>query len=154
MAWQEWRIEILIALLVCLAVFLLVERMNISQSVYRWLVDMLGQFARLLDSASEGLAKLVRATTVSDLIGYLLLFVVAGLVLWRTRHRLLTMPRFSDAQCPRCGGQLTRIHRRRIDRLLNWFVPLRRFRCKNEECAWRGLRVYHSNRRMSEGRQE
>lgn len=139
--------EIVIVLLVCLAIFLLVERMNIRQSAYAWLVALVAQFARLLDSVSEGLARLVRNMTASDLIAYLLLLVAAGLVAWRTRHRLLTLPRFSDAQCPRCGSELTRIHRRRSDHWLSVFVPLRRFQCKNRECAWRGLRVYQSSKR-------
>ena len=40
--------------------------------------------------------------------------------------------------CPHCGGNLTRIHRRPVDRLLSVFVPARRFRCVNFRCIWEG----------------
>jgi hypothetical protein len=147
-------VEIFIALLVCLAVFLLVEQMNIRQSLYTGLVGLAGWLSRAVASVSEGLVKLARGTTMSDLTAYLLLLVVAGLVIWRVRHRLLTVPRFSDAQCPRCGSQLTRIHRRRVDRVLSMFVPVRRYQCKNHECAWRGRRVYRSKRGTPSSHQE
>jgi len=147
-------VEIIIALLVCLAVFLLVEQMNIRQSTYAWLVALAGWLTRLAASALEELTRLVQTTTVSDLTAYLLLLVTAGLVVWRVRHRLLTLPRFSDVQCPRCGSELTRIHRHRLDRLLGVFVPLRRYQCKDSECAWRGLRVYRSKRGMPSSSQE
>lgn len=138
--------EILIVILLCLAIFLLLERMNIRQSLYAWLVTLAEDIVRLLASVSQDLARFVRRTALSDLIAYLLLLVVVGLVIWRIRHRLLTLPKFSDAQCPRCGGELTRIHRRWLDRMLNLFVPLRRYRCKNNECTWQGLRVHRSER--------
>lgn len=43
-----------------------------------------------------------------------------------------------DVQCPRCGGRLSRIHRRRIDRLLNLVRPLKRYRCETYGCQWAG----------------
>lgn len=152
--WREWRVEILIALLVCVALFLLLEQMNIRQSLYAWLLALADGLTSLLIGALQGLARFIRATTVSDLTAYLLLLVVAGLVIWRTRHRLLTLPRFSDAQCPRCGSELSRIHRRSSDRVLGIFVPLRRYRCKNSECGWQGRRVYRSNHSTRTGHRE
>jgi hypothetical protein len=144
--WREWRAEIVIGLLVVLAVFLLVEQMNIRQSLYAGLVTLVEWLNRAATGVIEGLARLARTTTVSDLTAYVLLLVVAGLVVWRVRHRLLTMPRFSDLHCPQCGGELTRMHRRWSDRVLGWFVPLRRYQCRNHDCAWQGLRVYRSKR--------
>ena len=41
--------------------------------------------------------------------------------------------------CPNCGGDLLRIRRYPIDRLLSLFVPVRRFRCR--DCLWEGLRT-------------
>lgn len=152
--WREWRVEIVIALLVCLAIFLLVEQMNIRQSMYVGLVGLVGWLSRTVAGVLEGLVRLARGTTVSDLTAYLLLLVVAGLVIWRVRHRLLTLPKFSDIECPRCGGELARIHRRWPDRVLSLFVPIRRYQCQNQECTWRGLRVYRSKRGMPASRQE
>ena len=41
-------------------------------------------------------------------------------------------------KCPRCDGDLIRIRRRPIDRLLSLFVSLRRFQCTNPGCNWNG----------------
>lgn len=120
--------------------------MNIRQSLYSGLVALAEGITRAASGAVEGLGRLARTTTLSDLTAYVLLLVVAGLVIWRVRHRLLTVPRFSELQCPQCGGELTRIHRHSSDRALGWFVPLRRYQCKNSECTWQGLRVYRSKR--------
>ena len=40
--------------------------------------------------------------------------------------------------CPGCLGPTSLVHRRPIDRVLSWFSPRRRFRCKNADCAWEG----------------
>lgn len=145
--WKEWRVEILIALLICLAVFLLLEQMNIRQSLYAWLVNLADRLGSFVAWAFQGLVRVARNTTLSDLTAYLLLLVVVGLAIWRIRHRLLAQPRFSELQCPRCGSGLARIHRRWSDRALSLLVPIRRYQCTNRECAWRGRRVYHSTRR-------
>lgn len=145
--WKEWRVEILIAILVCLAVFLLLEQMNIRQSLYVWLVNLADRVGNLVAGAFQGLVRFSHNTTLSDLTAYLLLLVVLGLVIWRVRHRLLTLPRFAELQCPICGSGLARIHRRWSDRALSLLVPVRRYQCTNRECAWRGRRVYHSTRR-------
>ena len=44
--------------------------------------------------------------------------------------------------CPQCGGQLIRIARRPLDRVLSRFVPVQRYRCECFSCQWEGnLRV-------------
>ena len=51
-------------------------------------------------------------------------------------------PIASEHLCPRCAGNLIRIRRRVIDRLLSLFVPVRRYECPNSFCGWKGnLRV-------------
>jgi hypothetical protein len=142
--WREWKVEILIAFLILLAVFLLVERMNIRQALYAGLAGLFGRLDQLISNASRGLMRFVRGTTLSDLVAYLLLVVVVGLAVWRTRHRLLTHPRLTETVCPLCGGDLARIPRRRRDRLLNSFIPIRRYQCRNHECRWKGPRVRRS----------
>lgn len=41
-------------------------------------------------------------------------------------------------KCPRCDGDLIRIRRRLVDRLISVFVPVRRFRCVYLGCFWEG----------------
>lgn len=40
--------------------------------------------------------------------------------------------------CPRCRGQVQRIPRRLIDRLMSLFSPVQRFRCPLPLCQWVG----------------
>ena len=129
-----------------LAVFLLVERMNIRQTLYTSVVSMLAGLNHLMASLVEGVSGFLLGTTLSDLIAYLLLALVAALVIWRTRTRLLSEPRFTTIKCPHCGSGLHRIHRRSRDRLINLFVPVRRYQCKDRDCRWDGLRVYRGRR--------
>jgi hypothetical protein len=142
--WREWRVEIVIVLLTMLAIFFLVERMNIRQTLFAWWVSLLKGLENLVTDLIRGVTDLVRNTTVSDLTAYVLLFVVAGLGFWRLRQRLMTRTRFTEPRCPRCGSDLHRIRRRWRDRVANVFVPVRRYQCKNGECGWRGLRVRRS----------
>jgi hypothetical protein len=139
--WRDWWIEIVIGVLVVVAIFLLVERMNIRQMLFAWLVRLSARLERLVADLIQGLGGFARRTTLSDLTAYVLLLVVAGLVFWRTRQRLMTHPRFTEPRCPRCGSDLARVHRRWGDRVANLFVPVRRYQCKNQDCRWRGLRV-------------
>jgi predicted RNA-binding Zn-ribbon protein involved in translation (DUF1610 family) len=144
--WSEWRVEAFVVVLVVLAVFLLVERMQIRQTLLYWL----RQGLQLLDTLGERLVRgvrvFLRGTTLSDLTAYALLFIAVAFVVWRTRWRLVRMPRFTTLACPRCGSDLRRIHRSTSDRILGLFVPLRRYRCSNRECAWQGLRVSRRRR--------
>lgn len=46
----------------------------------------------------------------------------------------------SGPRCPRCGGGLLRIPRRRIDLLLCVVMSVRRYACDASHCGWSGLR--------------
>lgn len=141
---RHWWVEILAVILVGFAIFLLFERMNIRQALFAWLRQTMAWGAWLVSTAAAGVANLVRRTTVSDLIGYLLLVLVAGLVVWRVRWRLMNSPRLTEMRCPECGNDLHRIHRRARDRIVGLLVPVRRYQCRNASCGWRGLRVRRS----------
>jgi predicted RNA-binding Zn-ribbon protein involved in translation (DUF1610 family) len=139
--WQDWWAEILVAVLAMLAIFLLVEQMDIRQTLFSWLRSGVAGLEALLGNLGQGLTRFVRNTTLSDLVAYLLLVAVIVLVGWRTRYRLLTNPRLSELRCPRCGGELHRIHRRWRHRVLNLVLPVRRYRCADQSCGWQGLRI-------------
>jgi len=139
--WQDWWVEIVVAILILLAIFLLVEQMNIRKALYAWLLAVADGLRGLLAAFARSLARFVQNTTLSDLVAYVLLLVVLALIVWRTRYRLLTNPRLAQIQCPRCGSELHRIHRRWHHRLLNLFIPCRRYSCKDPACGWRGLRI-------------
>ena len=47
-------------------------------------------------------------------------------------------PSVAQKACPRCQGEVVRIHRRRFDRLVSLFYPVWRYRCCNVNCCWEG----------------
>jgi hypothetical protein len=142
--WLGWWVEIVVATLTLLAIFLLVERMDIRRTLFAGLSRLLTALEQVVSDQSGHLRRFILGTTPSDLVAYLLLLVVIGLVVWRLRWRLMTMPRFTEAKCPVCGSDLHRIHRRGRDRMVDLFVPVRRYQCRNHDCQWRGLRVQTS----------
>ena len=44
----------------------------------------------------------------------------------------------SRYDCPECGGPMSRIPRRLIDRVLSLVRPVQRYRCRNFACQWEG----------------
>ncbi len=139
--WRQWWVEILVVILIGFAIFLLFERMNIRQTILAGLRRAAAWVSWLISVAVAGVAGFVRRTTVSDLIAYLLLVLVAGLVVWRVRWRIMNSPRLTEMRCPLCGSELHRVHRRTRDRIVGLLVPVRRYGCRNASCGWRGLRV-------------
>jgi hypothetical protein len=135
---REWRVEIILSAALALAAFLLLERMDIRATLWSGL-------NRLVDAAGAAALRvlgLVMPTTLSDLVGLLLVIGVAILAAWRLRWRLMRSPSLTGRVCPRCGSSLKRIHRKPLDRAINTIiVPIHRYTCSNSTCRWRGLRV-------------
>jgi hypothetical protein len=138
--WTEWRVEVLVAVLVAVAVFLLVERMQIRVTLLRWLGIGTETIGESLTAIFNTIAAFITRTTVSDLLGYALLLVAVSVVFLRVRWRVRHNPRFTELRCPTCGSELSRIHRRVSDRVVNLFAPVRRYRCRNRDCYWQGRR--------------
>lgn len=127
-SWREWWVEISVVLLIVLAVFLLVERVNIRQALLVGASGLWAGLGRLFSAGAGFITGFVLGTSLSNLIAYVLLLGVAGLVVWRLRWRLVTSPRLTDLACPLCDGELRRIRRRSRDRLADRFVPVRRYK--------------------------
>ena len=139
--WQNWWVEILVGILVAFAIFLLVERMSIRQTLWKWLLALWHGIAGLVSGLAHAVANRAQHTSVSDLLAYCLLLMALSLILWRARRRFMTQPRYTMLRCPRCGSEVHRIHRHWHDRLLDLYIPVRRYQCEAPDCRWRGLRV-------------
>ena len=55
--------------------------------------------------------------------------------------RFADMPQKSQPEidCPRCGGEVKRVHRRTHETQTLSGSGLRRYRCESEGCGWQGL---------------
>jgi hypothetical protein len=64
-----------------------------------------------------------------------------GRVVMNSTEKKLDGSRYSAvglAPCPQCRGDLFRIRRRLIDRMLSLFVPVQRYSCQRFSCKWEG----------------
>lgn len=136
---REYRVELIAGLLALLGVFLLVEQMEIRATIVRFLRAAWRAVSGALIASVDAVAYRVMHITTSDLIGLGLIGVAIVVVLWRVRVRL--SQRLAGRTCPVCGGELYRRHRRWQDRVLSLLVPVARYRCKNRDCRWEGLRT-------------
>ncbi|MCD6290876.1 MAG: hypothetical protein J7M34_10275 [Anaerolineae bacterium] len=139
--WREYWFEIIWVIIVLTGVFLLVERMNIRMMLWRWTTALLRTIFTGVLRVEGRVAAFILNTTLSDLVGMGLIALAIVAMLLRLRWRLMRSERLTALVCPVCGGPLHRIHRRPVDRLISLFVPVRRYRCRNRDCRWTGLRV-------------
>lgn len=135
---RDWWLEITLGLVLALAIFLLLEQMDIRSSVWGWLTSLVSG----LGDALARVLGLVIPNTLSDLLGVLLAAGVIVLAAWRVRWRLMRSSKLTSRTCPRCSSPLKRIHRKSLDRVINKIaIPVHRYLCSNSECRWQGLRV-------------
>ena len=148
--------EITALLAVILGAFLVIERALIR----RWFQNSM---AFTLKEVGSGLGQFVKQIvsylnqlTVTELIGYFLVFISLLFVLFRIRYRFLTSDYYREPTCPRCGSDLNRIHRSTLDRLLSktFFPHARRYLCQKSECGWTGLKNIERGRRKSRREEE
>jgi len=151
---RVYKFEIIWLVIVALGVFLIFERLNIRSSLLEWLgrvsAVVLGGVDRLDDQFGAFLARI----TLSDVIGFALLLGALVAIALRVRWRLIRNPALALLRCPRCNGNIHRVHRHAVDRLISLYVPVQRYRCANDQCLWHGLRVgagHGSGRSSSRG---
>lgn len=138
---RQYRFEIIWLIVVALGVFLVFERMDIRQSALRWLRTTAAVLLHGVGRLDNVVADFLARTTVSDAIGFVLILGALVAITLRTRWRLRHNPQYITLKCPRCGSDIHRVHRTRLDHLISAFVPVRRYRCAKRECGWKGLRV-------------
>ena len=157
--WQfvrKYAFEIGWVIVVLFGIFLVFERMNIRVDMIRWAQAAATAVFRWITNLDDGVRAIVSRTTLSDELGLLLIFAALVAAVLRFRWWLLNSETLTVMRCPRCGGDIHQVHRHQTERLLGWFVPLRRYRCFEPQCRWGGLRVKahrssKSSRRMTTG---
>jgi hypothetical protein len=139
--WRQYRFEFIGLIAIALGLFLILERLNLRASLAVWFREFINQLFSRFQQLDGTLGAFLARLSLSDLVGALLITCAVVAVIYRVRWRLLNNPALSATICPKCGGPIHRIHRKPLDRLISLYVPVRRYRCHNSGCAWRGLRV-------------
>lgn len=146
---RAYWVEILIVIGLLLGIFLIFERVQIRVSVLRWLSTAAQTGLKAIGRLDDALLAFISSIGLSELLAIPLLFVVFVAIIWRIRWRVRRTPSLTDLRCPRCKGNIHRVHRHTRDHVVSVFVPVRRYHCTNRECGWAGVRVTtrtHSNR--------
>lgn len=102
---------------------------------------ILGRLGVLLVEVGRNILRNMQSLSIFDAVGLVSIALGLALIAIRGWYRLRTEPRFTSLNCPRCGSRLRRSHRTRWDWILNRFVPVRRYKCRDRQCGWTGLRV-------------
>lgn len=138
---RAYWIEILIAIGLLLGIFLLFERIQIRATLVRWLNAAIKSGVNAIGRLDDTLAAFVATIGLSEMIAIPLLATIFLAIVWRVRWRTQHNPALTDLHCPRCKGNIHRVHRHSLDHLISIIVPVRRYRCTDRECGWSGVRV-------------
>jgi predicted RNA-binding Zn-ribbon protein involved in translation (DUF1610 family) len=70
-----------------------------------------------------------------------LVLLFAALGVWGMGREQYRKQVIYGDKCPRCASEsFHRIHRTKLDRILGYGMNVYRYRCKNPDCGWEGLR--------------
>lgn len=135
---SEWNVEIIASLCLLLGIFLIVEDYNIRETTWALTNQLIDWVAAYLGTHLSEL--LESALRPSNLLAVVLLVVSISMLWKRIRSRLLQAAAQTPKSCPRCGHSIHKQHRRNVEHLLSYFIPMRRYHCR--QCGWKGLQVY------------
>ena len=139
--WRQYGFEIIIAGVVALGVFLLLEQMSIRLTLIRWLGSALSALLHGVGQIDNVARDTLEHLTLSNALGLVLIFGALLAIVLRLRWQLMHRPALTVMTCPTCGSELRQTHRRPIERLIDWYIPLRRYRCRNHDCGWAGFKI-------------
>ncbi len=139
---HDFRLEITILLLALIGVVLMVGNFGIMGFLRRLFFGAVDRVQSSFQTAANSALGAIQNFSLVDLIGGFFAVGAITFVYVRVRHRYREHPDYAATVCPRCGGQIHRVHRSKFDRLMSkTLLPdSRRYRCVNQSCGWSGLR--------------
>ena len=137
---KEYNFEITVFSMITLGVFLLVEQMEISQTIFNLIKKLIFLFADMIKVIRDKIFEIFNWLEISDLVGLVLIVLAGFLITIRTRIRLLTKYQ-KIHECPECepGYKLKRIQKRLEHRIINTILRLRVYNYQCQKCYKRQL---------------
>jgi hypothetical protein len=139
---REYRQEIFVAVLALLGLLVMLNRKYFES----WMAVAPQQALESARTLNEQVGASLRAWLDGlgtwGLAGLGVGVLALAYLIWRIRYRFTHTESLQATVCPRCGGELHRIHRSWLDRFLSaTLLPTaRRYQCANKDCRWEGLR--------------
>ena len=132
---QENSFEITVLVMFLLGVFLLVENIEISATLFKIIKDSIFFFADFIKLIRNSIYYLLDWLELSDLVGVVLILFALYLILIRTRIRLLTKyPKVYE--CPNCDNtnKLKRVQKKLKHRIIQFVLRLRIYYYQCDNC--------------------
>jgi len=142
---KEYTIELIAGGIILFGIFLVVERFEIRSTLLAALTGLFSDILSVLNRIMLRISSRAAVLTASDVLGFLLILLAVGFIVWRIRYRFHTDKRWEIEACPKCSGSIMRVHRKWWDRVLGaTLLPeARRYRCMDPQCGWSGLLRRH-----------
>ena len=138
---REYRVELLFVVLALVGIELVVTRVEIHIILINLFKQWFNATRTTTSWATDAVGAFFSNISLYDLVGFILLITSSYLLLYRLRRRYLKSIRWQGDICPRCKGQIHRIHRTPQDRILAFLVRrrLHRYACTDQACGWSGI---------------
>ena len=132
---KEYSFELTVFSMFIFGIFLLVENMEISQTIFKSLKIVLFFFADLIKAFRDLLVTALNVLELSDVVGVILILFALYLIIIRIRIRLLTIyPKVHDCQHCDSSSKLKRIKKKLKHRIIHFVLRLRVYYYQCEDC--------------------
>ena len=132
---KEYSFELTVFSMVIFGIFLLVEKMEISQTLFRLIKNALFFFADLIKAIRDLLVNALTILELSDMVGVVLILFAFYLILIRIRFRLLPIyPKVYECQHCNSSSKLKRIQKKLKHRIIHFVLSLRVYYYQCQDC--------------------
>ena len=144
---KEYNFEITVFAMFVLGVFLLVEKMEISQTLFKFIKTTIFLFADLIKAFRDSIYDTLSWLELSDLVGVVLILFASYLIALRIRVRLLMLyPKIYECQYCDNKNKLKRIPKKLKHRIIHFALRLRVYYYQCDNCYKKQLIVITKKR--------
>jgi len=142
---QEYSFEVTVVIMFLLGIFLLVEKMEISETLFFISKTILFFFADAIKAFRDLLVNILGSVEVSDLVGLVLILFAIFLIAIRWRHRMLINYQ-KLTECPDCDNKLKRVPKRIKHRFVGYIFRFRVYFYQCDNCYKKYLTILQKSR--------
>ena len=144
---KEYNFEITVFSMFLLGVFLLVENMEISQTLFKIIKNTIFLFADFVKVVRDSIYNIFKWLELSDLVGVTLILFALYLVALRIRIRLLILyPKVYECQNCDNKNKLKRIPKRLKHRIIHFALRLHVYYYQCDDCYKKQLIIITKKR--------
>ena len=144
---KEYNFEITVLAMFVLGIFLLVEKMEISQTLFKFIKTTIFLFADLIKAIRDSIYDTLSWLELSDLVGVVLILFALYLIALRIRVKLLMLyPKIYECQYCDNKNKLKRIPKKFKHRIIHFALRLRVYYYQCDNCYKKQLIVITKKR--------